>query len=129
MNYFNAKKIKGTSVEAIRPKVEEALKAEGFGVLTEIDIQATMKKKLDKDYLPHLILGACNPVYADKVLSLDPNISTMLPCNVTIRQLESGEIEIAAINPHAAMGALGNTQLEVYAKEVNEKLQKVLSAI
>ena len=129
MNYFNAKKIKGTSVEAIRPKVEEALKAEGFGVLTEIDIQATMKKKLDKDYLPHLILGACNPVYADKVLSLDPNISTMLPCNVTIRQLESGEIEVAAINPHAAMGAIGNAQLEVYAKEVNEKLQKVLSAI
>ena len=96
--------------------MEEALKAEGFGVLTEIDIQATMKKKLDKDYLPHLILGACNPVYADKVLSIDPNISTMLPCNVTIRQLENGEIEVAAINPHAAMGAIGILNLKFMQK-------------
>lgn len=129
MNYCNIIKLNGTSVTAIRPKVEAALKTEGFGVLTEIDIQATMKKKLDKDYLPHLILGACNPVYADKVLSVDPNISTMLPCNVTIRELETGEIEIAAIDPAAAMGAVGNKDLEVYATEVNEKLQRALQAI
>lgn len=129
MNYCNTKKIAGTTIAAIRPKVEEALKSEGFGVLTEIDIQATMKKKLDKDYLPHLILGACNPVYADKVLSIDPNISTMLPCNVIIRELETGEIEIAAIDPSAAMDVVGNKVLAVHAKEVNEKLQCVLNAI
>lgn len=129
MNYYNAIKITGTTVTAIRPKVEEALKAEGFGVLTEIDMQATMKKKLDKDYLPHLILGACSPVYADTVLSIDPHISVMLPCNVTIRELETGEIEIAAIDPSAAMGAVGNKALEVPAKEVNEKLMRVLNTL
>jgi uncharacterized protein (DUF302 family) len=129
MKYFNSKTFSGTTVEAIRPRVEEALKAEGFGVLTEIDIQATMKKKLDKDYLPHIILGACNPSYADKVLSIDPNISTMLPCNVTIRQLESGEVEVAAIDPLAAMNVTGNEKIEVYAKEVNENLQRVLNSI
>ena len=129
MNYYYAVKIVGTTVSTIRPIVEEALKTEGFGVLTEIDMQATMKKKLDKDYLPYLILGACNPVYADKVLSVDPNIGLMLPCNVTIRELETGEIEIAAIDPLAAMGAVGNKDLEGPASEVNEKLLRVLNAI
>lgn len=129
MNYFNSRRFSGTTIEGIRPKVEEALKAEGFGVLTEIDIQATMKKKLNKDYLPHVILGACNPVYADKVLSIEPTISTMLPCNVTLRQLETGEIEVAIIDPLAAMGAVGNSALEIHAKEVNEKLQRVLNSI
>lgn len=129
MKYCNIKVIAGTTVPAIRPIVEEALKTEGFGVLTEIDIQATMKKKLDKDYLPHIILGACNPAYADNVLSIDPNISTMLPCNVTIRELANGEIEIATIDPLAAMGAVGNKALEVFAKEVNDKLLRVLNAV
>ncbi|MCC7302026.1 MAG: DUF302 domain-containing protein [Bacteroidia bacterium] len=129
MNYYHSKRIGGTSIEALRPKVEEALKAEGFGVLTEIDIKATMKKKLDKDYLPHVILGACNPVYADKVLTTEPTISTMLPCNVTLRQMESGEIEIAIINPEAAIGAVGNPNLVSFAKEVNEKLMRVLGNI
>jgi uncharacterized protein (DUF302 family) len=126
MKYFNSKKISGTTVSAIRPKVEEELKKEGFGVLTEIDIQATMKKKLDKDYLPHLILGTCNPVYADKVISIEPTISTMLPCNVTLRELENGDVEIAIIDPSAAMGTVGNADLENAAKEVQEKLMKVL---
>ena len=129
MKYCNCITITGTTVSEIRPVVEDALKAEGFGVLTEIDIQATMKKKLDKDYLPHIILGACNPGYADKVLSIDPNISTMLPCNVTIRELETGEIEIAAIDPSVAMSAISNQELEVYAKKVNDKLQNVLQAL
>ena len=129
MKYCNCITITGTTVSEIRPVVEDALKAEGFGVLTEIDIQATMKKKLDKDYLPHIILGACNPGYADKVLSIDPNISTMLPCNVTIRELETGEIEIASIDPSLAMSAISNQELEVYAKKVNDKLQNVLHAI
>lgn len=129
MNYYNSKNITGTTVAAIRSKVEDALKAEGFGVLTEIDIQATMKKKLDKDYLPHLILGACNPVFADKVLSVDQHISLMLPCNVTIRQVENNEVEVAIINPLEAMKVIGNSIIEEYANEVNEKLNRVLANI
>jgi len=126
MKYFNSKKISATTIAAIRPKVEEELKKEGFGVLSKIDIQAIMKKKLDKDYLPHLILGACNPVYADNVISIEPTISTMLPCNVTLRELENGDVEIAIIDPSVAMSTVGNADLENAAKEVQEKLMKVL---
>jgi len=129
MKYYNSKIIAGTTIAAIRPKVEEELKKEGFGVLTEIDLQATMKKKLDKDYLPHVILGACNPVYADKVLSIEPTISTMLPCNVTLRELANGDIEIAMIAPSVAMGAIGNNALADAAKDVEEKLMSVLNNI
>ena len=129
MDYFNSKNIKGTTVADIRSKVEEALKTEGFGVLTEIDIQATMKKKLDKDYLPHLILGACNPAFADKVLSVDQHISLMLPCNVSIRALENEEVEVAVINPLEAMKVINNPIIEEYANEVNEKLNRALGNI
>jgi len=129
MKYYHSKIINRTTIEKIRPKVEEELKKEGFGVLTEIDIQATMKKKLDKDYLPHVILGACNPVYADKVLSIEPSISTMLPCNVTLRDLGNNNVEVAIIDPLAAMGAVGNSALEVHAEEVNDKLVSVLANI
>jgi uncharacterized protein (DUF302 family) len=129
MNYYNSKIISNTTVAAIRPKVEAELKKEGFGVLTEIDLQATMKKKLNKDYLPHLILGACNPVYADKVISIEPTISTMLPCNVTLRELTNGDVEIAIVDPSAAMGAVGNANLETPAAEVQEKLITVLNNI
>jgi uncharacterized protein (DUF302 family) len=129
MDYFNSKNFKGTTVADIRSKVEDALKSEGFGVLTEIDIQATMKKKLDKDYLPHIILGACNPVFADKVLTVDQRISLMLPCNVTIRELGDGAVEVAMINPLEAMKAIDNPSIEAYAKEVSEKLNKALDNI
>ena len=98
-------------------------------MLTEIDIQATMKKKLNKDYLPHLILGTCNPVYADKVMSIEPTISTMLPCNVTLRELANGDIEIAIVDPFVAMSAVGNAELETPAKAVQEKLMNVLNNI
>ena len=129
MNYYISKTIDQTTIEQIRPKVEEELKKEGFGVLTEIDIQATMKKKLDKDYLPHVILGACNPVYADQVLSVDPRISTMLPCNVTLRELENGNVEIAAIDPFAAMSTVDNPEIAQFAKEIQIKLTSILNNI
>jgi uncharacterized protein (DUF302 family) len=88
-----------------------------------------MKKKLDKDYLPHVILGACNPTYADKVVSIEPHISTMLPCNVTIREMDNGEIEVSAIDPAAAMGVVENHEIVQHAEEVNEMLKNVLAAI
>ena len=129
MNYYIAKTVKNTTIAQIRPKVEEELKKEGFGVLTEIDIQATMKKKLDKDYLPHIILGACNPVYADKVLSVEPQISTMLPCNVTLRELGNGDVEVAAVDPLGAMSAVDNKAIEHLAVEIQTKLKNVINNI
>ena len=129
MDYFDSKKLAGSTMKSIRHKVEEVLEKEGFGVLTEIDIQATMKKKLNKDYLPHLILGACNPVFADKVLSVDQHISLLLPCNLSIRDLGNEMIEVAVIKPLEAMKSIGNPNVKVYAKEVSEKLNRVLENI
>ena len=129
MTYFQAKKITGQSFAAIRTKTEAALKEEGFGILTEIDIQSVMKKKLDKDYKPYLILGACNPVFADKVLQAEPNIGALLPCNVTIRETETGEIEVAVMDPSEAMAAVQNPEIEPLADEVREKLMRALKAI
>ncbi|GHB38397.1 DUF302 domain-containing protein [Mongoliitalea lutea] len=129
MKYFISKTIPTNDFETTKTKVEAALTSEGFGVLTEIDIQATMKKKLDKDYRPFLILGACNPVYADKVLSLDPRMSVMLPCNVVLRSIDEQTIEVAAIDPLAAMGGLGNSDIEPLAADVKEKLARVIEKI
>ena len=129
MKYYSSKKLSGLTIEKAREKVVAALQSEGFGVLTDIDIQATMKKKLNKDYLPHVILGACNPVMADKVLQVEPNISTMLPCNVTLRQLENGDIEVSAIDPVAAMSAVDNDKVAPVAQEVSSKLNRVLEAL
>lgn len=129
MKYYSSKKLDSLSIEQAREKVIAVLQTEGFGVLTEIDIQATMKKKLNKDYLPHIILGACNPIMADKVLQVEPNISTMLPCNVTLRQLENGAIEISAIDPVAAMSAVDNDKVAPVAAEVQQKLKRVLEAL
>lgn len=126
MTYHISRTFSNTTLEELRPRVEAALKLEGFGVLTEIDLQATMKKKLDKDYLPHLILGACNPVYADKILSKEPNISTLLPCNVCIRQLENGDFEVSAMNPEVAMQAVKNPEIEEDACVVGQKLQSII---
>ncbi len=129
MKYYTAKTIAGQDFQSVRTKVEDSLKSHGFGVLTEIDIKAVMKKKLNKDYLPHVILGACNPVYADKVLSIEPQIGTMLPCNVTIRELESGDIEVSAIDPAAAMSVVENKDLEGEAAEVQVMLRNVIESL
>ncbi|GEO22905.1 DUF302 domain-containing protein [Cyclobacterium qasimii] len=129
MKYYMNKTLEAQSFSGVKEKVTAALKEQGFGVLTEIDIQATMKKKLDKDYLPTVILGACNPGFADKVLTIDPNMSAMLPCNVTIRELENGKIEVSAIDPEAAMVPVGKEEIKPLAKEVKEKLAKAIEAI
>ncbi|AEL24153.1 DUF302 domain-containing protein [Cyclobacterium marinum] len=129
MKYYINKTLEAQSFSGVKDKVTEALKEQGFGVLTEIDIQATMKKKLDKDYLPTLILGACNPGFADKVLTIDPNMSATLPCNVTIRELENGKVEVSAIDPEAAMVPVGKEEIKPLAKEVKEKLAKAIETI
>ena len=129
MTYHISKTIAKQDFYKLKEKITEALKSEGFGVLTGVDIQATMKKKLNKDYKPFLILGACNPHYADQVLNIDPNMSALLPCNVSLRELEDGDIEISAIDPVAAMVSLGNPLIEPLAKEVQEKLARVIDKV
>ena len=129
MKHYQSKIVKGVSVDEIRPKVEEELKKVGFGVLTEINIQKVMKEKLDKDYLPHVILGACSPVYADKILSVDPSISTLLPCNVTLRDMGDGNVEVATMNIMEVMKIVDNENAVGIAKEVQERLAMVLKNI
>jgi uncharacterized protein (DUF302 family) len=129
MSYYLSRQLSGITFEEARQKAVSSLQAEGFGVLTEIDIKATMKKKLDKDYLPHVILGACNPVYADKVLTVDPHVSTLLPCNVTVRQTEGGTIEVAAIDPESAMTVVRNAEVDSLAGEVRRKLVRVIDSL
>lgn len=126
MKHYQSKIVKGVSVNEIRPKVEEELKKVGFGVLTEINIQKVMKEKLDKDYLPHLILGACSPVYADKILTVDPSIGTLLPCNVTLRDLGDGNVEVSMMNIMEVMKVVDNEEVVSIGKEVQEKLALVL---
>lgn len=127
--YYNTRIISEGSFSEIKLKLIELLKNEGFGILTEIDLKQTMKNKLDKDYLPHTILGACNPNYADKVLTIDAHTSVMLPCNVTIRELENGKIEVSSINPSAAMQAIGDANIIPIANEVQAKLLNALNQL
>jgi uncharacterized protein (DUF302 family) len=105
-----------------------ALKAEGFGVLTEIDIQATLKKKINADFRPYRILGACNPPLAHQALQSEGHIGLMLPCNVIIQEVEAG-VEVAAVDPVASMAAIQNDDLGGVATEVRERLQRVIESL
>ena len=128
MQYYIAKTVSG-GFPATVERVIESLKAEGFGVLTEIDVKATMKKKLDIDFRDYRILGACNPPLAHQALTADDKIGTMLPCNVIVQDLGGGQIEVAAINPAISMEQVGNPSLKVIAESVTGKLRRVIAAI
>lgn len=110
-------------------RVKEVLAQEGFGVLTEIDVKDTLKKKLDVDFPRYRILGACNPPFAYKALQFEERIGTMMPCNVIVREITEAETEVSAINPLVSMQAVANSELESVAKEVSEKLQKVVESV
>lgn len=109
--------------------VTKALADKGFGVLTQIDVSATLKKKIDVDYPPYLILGACNPEFAYKALQLESKIGTMLPCNVIVHQTEDGKIEVSAVDPAASMQAIDNTGLGDIAGAVREMLQDMIKSL
>lgn len=128
MEYYIAKTVSG-GFPAIVERVIEALKAEGFGVLTEIDVKTTMKKKLDIDFRDYRILGACNPPLAHQALTADDKIGTMLPCNVIVQDLGGGMVEVAAINPAISMEHVGNPTLKAIAESVTSKLRRVIAAI
>lgn len=109
--------------------VSDELKKEGFGVLTEIDVKATLKKKLDVDFRPYKILGACNPNLAYKALSLVPQIGLMLPCNVTVSQEADGRTLVSIINPQQMLGVVDHPELEAVACDAEERLRRVASAL
>ncbi|MGF1556206.1 DUF302 domain-containing protein [Paucihalobacter sp.] len=128
MDYYFNKTLKGNFNEVVE-KVITALKTESFGVLTEIDIKETLKKKLDVNFNNYKILGACNPPYAHKALLAENKIGTMLPCNVIVQELDSGDIEVAAVNPMASMQAVQNKDLKVIAEEIRDKLKSIIASL
>lgn len=128
MSYYISTNFDGSFEEAIAKTTEE-LKKEGFGVLTEIDVKETLKKKLDVDFKKYKILGACNPGFAHKALQAEDKIGTMLPCNVIVEEHEDGTVEVSAVNPIASMQAVNNSSLGAIAGEVKSRLEKVIQAI
>jgi uncharacterized protein (DUF302 family) len=117
-----------TDYDTALQRVTDALKAEGFGVLTEIDVKATLKKKLDVDFRPYKILGACNPALAYRALSAAPEIGLLLPCNVTVAQVDDG-IEVGIIDPIGMLGLVTHPDLEPIAEEARQRLERVAKAL
>lgn len=115
--------------DAAVDKVIEELNKEGFGVLTEIDVKSTLKKKLDVNFQNYRILGACNPNFAYKALQTENKIGTMLPCNVIVQEMADGGVEVSAVDPMASMQAIENTALSAIATQVQEKLKTVISQL
>ena len=128
MKYYINKTTNYSFDEAIS-RVTEELKKEGFGILTEINVQETLKKKLNVDFKKYRILGACNPVKAYEALKGEDKIGTMLPCNVIVQELENGKVEVAAINPISSMMAIDNPGLAEFAQGVKEQLERVIDAL
>lgn len=128
MSYHNSKIVNYSFEDAIT-KVTEELKKEGFGVLTEIDVQETLKKKLDVDFRKYKILGACNPHFAYKALQMEETLGVLLPCNVVVQEKENGKVQVSIVNPMESMQAVKNDALGVVATEVTEKLKRVLEEL
>lgn len=128
MSYYISTIFNGTFDEAIEKATTE-LKKEGFGVLTEIDVKETLKKKLDVDFKKYRILGACNPGFAHQALLKEDKIGTMLPCNVIVEEHENGDVEVSAVDPMASMQAVENDELIEIATQVRDRLGKVIKNI
>jgi uncharacterized protein (DUF302 family) len=128
MSYNISRKTTG-DFDAVTLRVKDALKAEGFGVLTEIDVAGTLKAKIGKDFRPYRILGACNPTYAFQALSEEAHIGVMLPCNVIVQAYDNGEVEVSSIDPATAMKAVGNPKLAAVAGQVRAALNRVIESV
>lgn len=128
MSYYFSKTVDQNFEDAIE-KVTGELKKEGFGILTEIDVKETFKKKLDIDFRKYRILGACNPKMAHQAISAESKIGTMLPCNVIVQETEDGKTEVSAVDPVASMTAIENDELGGIAQEVRSKLKTVIERL
>lgn len=128
MSYHFSKKL-NLSFEEVVARVTEELKKEGFGILTQIDVKETLKKKLNADFRKYIILGACNPPFAYKALQLEDKIGLMLPCNVIVQERGEGAVEVSAVDPVASMQAVDNQKLREVAGEVREKLKAIVNRL
>lgn len=128
MSYYYSKILDGP-IEAALERVRSALGTEGFGIINEIDMSKTLKQKIGADFHPYRILGACNPALAYEALQIEDKVGTMLPCNVIVQQLPSGEIEVATINPVASMSAIDNEELKKAANQVKNKLEAAIDRL
>lgn len=128
MSYYMSTTMQQPFEESVET-VTEALQSEGFGVLTEIDVKATMKKKLDVDFRNYRILGACNPPFAHEALQAEDKIGTMLPCNVIVQERENGTVEVAAVDPVSSMEAVKNERLSPIAEEIRGRLRRVVDSL
>jgi uncharacterized protein (DUF302 family) len=128
MDYFIARKIRNMDFDQLNRKVREELQKEGFGVITEIDIAKTLKEKINVDFRKYLIIGACNPHFAHRALSVEDKIGTLLPCNVVLQEARDGNgLEVLAFDPASPMMAMDNQEMAKLAAEVREKLNRVLN--
>ncbi len=128
MGYVFRKTVAGSFDQAIA-RVSEELGKEGFGILTEIDVQTTLKKKLDVDFRKYRILGACNPTFAHRALQAEAHIGVMLPCNLIVQEYDDGRVEVAAVDPIATMQAIDNAELADIAIQVRGKLRQVIDSL
>jgi uncharacterized protein (DUF302 family) len=128
MSYHFSKTV-AMDFQAAVDKVTAELKARGFGILTQIDVRQTLKAKLDVEFRPYLILGACNPPFAYRALQAEDKIGTMLPCNVIVQQHADGSVEVSAVDPMASMAAVPNAELASVAEEVRNRLRAVIEAV
>ncbi len=129
MSYTIDRIFQTPSFDAIVERARTALQDQGFGVLTEIDVKATMKKKIDEDMNDYLILGACNPKLAFGALGVEPKVGSMLPCNVIVRSLDNGDVEVSAVDPQVSMSGIDNAELLQIAGKVKGMLQTVVANI
>ena len=129
MDYSINKKLSGKTFEQAIEWVTEQLKTEGFGIISEIDVKATLKQKIDVDFRKYKILGACNPHFAHEAIKAENKIGVFLPCNVVVQEHENGEIEVSAMDPIAAMIAVENPLMGDFAKEIREKLYNVIEKL
>ncbi len=129
MSYYFDTVIKGKSFDEAIEMVTEALKEEGFGIITQIDVTGTFKKKLDIDFKKYRILGACSPTYAHKAITTEDKIGVFLPCNVVVEENDKGDIEVAAVDPIASMSSVKNESLGGLAIEIQQKLKNVIARL